>query len=30
SAYVRSWSLMWDIRIMAKTPRVVFGRTGAY
>lgn len=30
SVYVRSWSLMWDIRIMAKTPRVVFGRSGAY
>lgn len=30
SVYVRSWSLMWDIRIMAKTPRVVLGRSGAY
>lgn len=30
SAYVRSWSLMWDVRIMAKTPRVVFARSGAY
>ena len=30
SAYVRSWSLMWDLRIMAKTPRVVFGGSGAY
>ena len=30
SAYVRSWSLLWDIRIMAKTPQVVFRRTGAY
>ncbi|MGQ9409806.1 sugar transferase [Mycolicibacterium gilvum] len=30
SVYVRSWSLMWDIRIMAKTPRVVFARSGAY
>lgn len=30
SVYVRSWSLMWDVRIMAKTPQVVFGRNGAY
>lgn len=30
SVYVRSWSLMWDVRIMAKTPRVVFARSGAY
>lgn len=30
SAYVRSWSLAWDLRIMAKTPKVVFGRSGAY
>ncbi|MCU1698682.1 MAG: Polyprenyl glycosylphosphotransferase [Mycobacterium sp.] len=30
SAYVRSWSLMWDIRIIAQTPNVVFGRSGAY
>jgi exopolysaccharide biosynthesis polyprenyl glycosylphosphotransferase len=30
SAYVRSWSLMWDLRIMAQTPKVVFGRNGAY
>jgi exopolysaccharide biosynthesis polyprenyl glycosylphosphotransferase len=30
SAYVRSWSLTWDLRIMAKTPRVVFARKGAY
>ena len=30
SIYVQSWSLMWDIRIMAKTPRVVFARKGAY
>ena len=30
SVYVRSWSLMWDVRIMAKTPGVVFGRSGAY
>ena len=30
SAYVRSWSLMWDLRIMAQTPNVVFGGGGAY
>lgn len=30
SVYVRSWSLGWDIRIIAKTPRVVFARSGAY
>jgi exopolysaccharide biosynthesis polyprenyl glycosylphosphotransferase len=30
SVYVRSWSLAWDIRIMAQTPNVVFGRSGAY
>ncbi|WP_255397283.1 sugar transferase [Mycobacterium sp. ACS1612] len=30
SAYVRSWSLMWDLRIMAQTPKVVFGGSGAY
>lgn len=30
SAYVRSWSLKWDLRIMAQTPRVVFGHDGAY
>jgi exopolysaccharide biosynthesis polyprenyl glycosylphosphotransferase len=30
SVYVRSWSLMWDLRIMARTPHVVFGRSGAY
>lgn len=30
SAYVRSWSLMWDLRILAQTPKVVFGRSGAY
>jgi exopolysaccharide biosynthesis polyprenyl glycosylphosphotransferase len=30
SVYVRSWSLMWDLRIMAQTPQVVFGRSGAY
>ncbi|MFC3776431.1 sugar transferase [Mycolicibacterium holsaticum] len=30
SAYVRSWSLMWDLRIIWQTPRVVFGRNGAY
>jgi exopolysaccharide biosynthesis polyprenyl glycosylphosphotransferase len=30
SVYVRSWSLMWDLRIMMKTPQVVFGGSGAY
>jgi exopolysaccharide biosynthesis polyprenyl glycosylphosphotransferase len=30
SVYVRSWSLMWDVRIIAKTPRVVLARKGAY
>lgn len=30
SIYVQSWSLMWDVRIMAKTPQVVFARSGAY
>jgi exopolysaccharide biosynthesis polyprenyl glycosylphosphotransferase len=30
SVYVRSWTLMWDLRIMAQTPKVVFGRSGAY
>ncbi|ORA68762.1 polyprenyl glycosylphosphotransferase [Mycolicibacterium elephantis] len=28
--YVRSWTLMWDLRIIAQTPKVVFGRSGAY
>jgi len=30
SVYVRSWSLMWDLRIMVQTPRVVLGHSGAY
>ncbi|MCH9733652.1 MAG: sugar transferase [Actinomycetia bacterium] len=30
SVYVRSWSLMWDVRIIAKTPQVVFAHKGAY
>jgi exopolysaccharide biosynthesis polyprenyl glycosylphosphotransferase len=30
SVYVRSWSLIWDLRIMVQTPQVVFGRSGAY
>ena len=30
SVYVGKWSLMWDFRIMAKTPQVVFARNGAY
>ncbi len=30
SVYVRSWSLMWDVRIICATPRSVFCRSGAY
>ncbi|WP_243841394.1 sugar transferase [Mycobacterium sp. DL592] len=30
SVYVRSWSLMWDMRILIQTPRIVLGRNGAY
>ena len=30
SIYVQSWSLMWDLRIMLQTPKVVFARRGAY
>jgi exopolysaccharide biosynthesis polyprenyl glycosylphosphotransferase len=30
SVYVRSWSLRWDLRIMAQTPKAVLGRNGAY
>jgi lipopolysaccharide/colanic/teichoic acid biosynthesis glycosyltransferase len=30
SVYVRSWSLMWDLRILAQTPRVVLQHQGAY
>jgi exopolysaccharide biosynthesis polyprenyl glycosylphosphotransferase len=30
SVYVQSWSLMWDVRIMVRTPQVVFSRKGAY
>jgi exopolysaccharide biosynthesis polyprenyl glycosylphosphotransferase len=30
SVYVRSWSLMWDLRIIFQTPQVVFARKGAY
>lgn len=30
SVYVRSWSLMWDLRIIVQTPQVVFGHNGAY
>ncbi|MGV0778522.1 sugar transferase [Mycolicibacterium elephantis] len=30
SVYVRSWSLMWDLRIIWQTPKVVFNRNGAY
>ncbi len=30
SAYVKSWSLMWDFRILLQTPKIVFSRSGAY
>jgi exopolysaccharide biosynthesis polyprenyl glycosylphosphotransferase len=30
SVYVRSWSLLWDLRIILATPRSVFGGRGAY
>ena len=30
SVYVRSWSLSWDLRIIAQTPQVVLGHKGAY
>ena len=30
SVYVQSWSLMWDVRIIARTPHVVFSHKGAY
>ena len=30
SIYVRSWSLIWDLRILLKTPQTVFKRDGAY
>ena len=30
SVYVRSWSLLWDLRIIAATPRSVLSRGGAY
>jgi len=30
SVYVRSWSLLWDLRILAQTPAAVFRRQGAY
>jgi exopolysaccharide biosynthesis polyprenyl glycosylphosphotransferase len=30
SVYVRSWSLLWDLRIILATPRSVFGARGAY
>jgi exopolysaccharide biosynthesis polyprenyl glycosylphosphotransferase len=30
SVYVRSWSLMWDLRIMAQTPNAVLRHHGAY
>ena len=28
--YVTSWSLLWDVRIIARTARVVLSRDGAY
>ena len=30
SVYVRSWSLMWDLRIILATPASVLGGRGAY
>jgi lipopolysaccharide/colanic/teichoic acid biosynthesis glycosyltransferase len=30
SVYVRSWSLLWDLRILVQTPAAVFRRRGAY
>lgn len=30
SVYVRSWSFMWDLRILCKTPASVLARRGAY
>ncbi len=30
SVYVKSWSLLWDFRILLQTPKVVFSRSGAY
>jgi len=30
SVYVQSWSLLWDVRIILKTPQVVFAHKGAY
>jgi exopolysaccharide biosynthesis polyprenyl glycosylphosphotransferase len=30
SVYVRSWSLMWDLRILLATPAAVLARRGAY
>jgi exopolysaccharide biosynthesis polyprenyl glycosylphosphotransferase len=30
SVYVRSWSLLWDLRILAQTPAAVVRRRGAY
>jgi exopolysaccharide biosynthesis polyprenyl glycosylphosphotransferase len=30
SVYVRSWSLLWDLRIILATPGSVFGGRGAY
>jgi lipopolysaccharide/colanic/teichoic acid biosynthesis glycosyltransferase len=30
TVYVSSWSLWWDLRILAHTPGAVFKRSGAY
>ena len=30
SVYVRSWSLLWDLRIIKDTPRSVLAGRGAY
>lgn len=30
SVYVHSWSLLWDLRILLRTPATVFARRGAY
>lgn len=30
SVYVRSWSLLWDLRIILATPATVLGSRGAY
>lgn len=30
AVYVRSWSLLWDLRILLQTPAATLGRQGAY